>query len=370
VEWLASRWTAQVSQTRDLLAGELRERFRTLAQRLEKRLDRASGAGDETRFADALAEAAFSSTEDLIGSLTRISGPADEAGTHAARIACKRLRYLIEPLRGSVEAGADLVEACKGLQTLLGELNDAAAMSSAVDAALAESAAVRAARVGELVRAGYADRARREAWFTEWPGLIELAQILTDERAALFARLKREWLDLGAGLLRARAQALADSLRALLHGQPEIERKFLLTRLPSLEGRNASSVLIEQGWLPGTSLRERLRSVSGGPVTRYFRTLKLGSGVRRTELEEEVTAEVHAELWPRTLGCRLRKRRHRVREGELMFEIDEFLDRELVLAEVELPDEEVALVLPDWLTPSVVREVTGEPDYTGGGLGR
>ena len=368
--WLASRWNAELTQTRDLLDAELRERFHGIAQRLEKRLQRETEANGASRFGDALAQAALACCEDLIGRLARISGAEDQAGMHAARIACKRLRYVIEPVRGGAEAAAELLETCKALQTLLGELNDAAALESALAVALAESAAMRAARVAKLVRTGYADGARREAWFTEWPGLIELALILADERAALFARLKREWLAPGAGPLRAQAQALADALRALLDGHPEIERKFLLTRLPLLEGRNATCVLIEQGWLPGTSLRERVRALNEGAVTHYFRTLKLGSGVRRTELEDEITPELHAELWPKTVGCRLRKRRHHVPEGALTFEVDEFLDRDLVLAEVELPAEDAALTLPDWLAPHVAREVTGEPEYTGSALGR
>ena len=45
------------------------------------------------------------------------------------------------------------------------------------------------------------------------------------------------------------------------------------------------------------------------------------------------------------------------------YEIDEFNDRELVLAEIELSAEDEELVIPDWLKPHVVREVTGEPEY-------
>jgi CYTH domain-containing protein len=289
---------------------------------------------------------------------------------HAARIACKRLRYLVEPVRACAAASAELIEGCKSLQTLLGDLNDAAALAQTLDAALAESAAARAARVSELLRAGYGDRARREAWFTEWPGLIELAQILAGERAELFARLQREWLDPGPEPLRARTRAFVAEIRARLDGHAEIERKFLLARVPSLEACAATSVLIEQGWLPGQEPRERLRAVTDGSASRYYRTLKLGSGIERTEHEVEIAPEAHAELWPGTAGCRLRKRRHRVSEGALDFEIDEFLDRDLVLAEVELAARDVPLTLPEWLEPCVVREVTGEADYTGSALGR
>jgi CHAD domain-containing protein/CYTH domain-containing protein len=369
VEWLASRWREQLARTHQALEGELRARFRGAAERLERRLPRASGPGRAQPFGDELAGAARAAAADLAAKLARISGAADGEAMHCARIACKRLRYLLEPLREDTAAAAELIDACKVLQTLLGDLNDTAAIGAALEAALGESAAQRSARVSGLIRAGYADRARREAWFTEWPGLIELARLLADERALLFARLERDWLGAGVEKLQDHVRVLGDTLGVLVHGQPEIERKFLLRALPALEGRGAQALLIEQGWVCGAGLPERIRAQSDASGTRYFRTLKLGSGAVRSELETEIAPQLHAELWPRTLGCRLRKRRHRVRDGALTFEIDEFLDRDLVLAEVELPCESARLALPDWLAPLVQREVTGEREYTGSGLG-
>jgi CYTH domain-containing protein len=53
-----------------------------------------------------------------------------------------------------------------------------------------------------------------------------------------------------------------------------------------------------------------------------------------------------------------------------MWEIDEFLDRELVLAEIELPAVDSPVELPAWLREHVVREVTAEPDYVNRALAR
>jgi CYTH domain-containing protein len=47
----------------------------------------------------------------------------------------------------------------------------------------------------------------------------------------------------------------------------------------------------------------------------------------------------------------------------MVWEIDEFTDRDLVLAEVELPSEGVVPVPPDWLQPYIVSEVTEDPAY-------
>jgi CYTH domain-containing protein len=54
-----------------------------------------------------------------------------------------------------------------------------------------------------------------------------------------------------------------------------------------------------------------------------------------------------------------------VQDGDLTWEIDEFLDRDLVLAEVELsPGEPTDVELPAWLRPHVEREVTGDEAYS------
>lgn len=150
----------------------------------------------------------------------------------------------------------------------------------------------------------------------------------------------------------------------------EIERKYLLKRLPGFPA--PMEVLeIDQGYLPGTRLLERLRKqVARDGATRYFRTVKLGAGVERLELEDETDAKTFEHLWLLTEGRRLRKRRHRVAADQGVWEIDEFTDRDLVLAEIEIPSADTRIAMPDWLTPALVREVTDEPEYTNRNLAR
>lgn len=66
---------------------------------------------------------------------------------------------------------------------------------------------------------------------------------------------------------------------------------------------------------------------------------------------------------------RLTKRRRRVPDGALSWEVDEFTDRRLILAEVELPPGEVEVPIPHWLRPFVIREVTDEEEFQGPRLG-
>jgi adenylate cyclase len=150
----------------------------------------------------------------------------------------------------------------------------------------------------------------------------------------------------------------------------EIERKYLLTALPAHLAGLAPSVL-EQGYLPGERLVERVRRVqSSDGVERFYRTVKDGTGVARLEIEEECDAALFGALWPLTVGRRVAKERYAVPDGGLVWEIDRFTDRDLVLCEVELPDTAVQPALPEWLAPYVVREVTGEPDFVNSNLAR
>lgn len=149
----------------------------------------------------------------------------------------------------------------------------------------------------------------------------------------------------------------------------EIERKYLLSAIPPEASRHPS-VLIDQGYVPGEQLRERVRRVRDAGGERYVRTMKLGKGIVRQEFEEETTREIFEALWSVTTGRRLQKRRYFVPAGDLTWEVDEFTDRELVLAELEIPAESFDVVLPGWLRPYVLREVTHETGYGNHALAR
>ena len=134
--------------------------------------------------------------------------------------------------------------------------------------------------------------------------------------------------------------------------------------------RRAPSLLLAQGYLPGDALVERVRRVRGPAGDRFLRTVKLGAGAVRVEVEEETSRELFLALWRLTKGRRVRKRRHRVPDGALAWEVDRFLDRALVLAEVELASADAPVALPEWLAPYVVREVTDDGAYTTARLAR
>jgi len=150
----------------------------------------------------------------------------------------------------------------------------------------------------------------------------------------------------------------------------EIERKYLLTALPQMPAP-IDVLEVDQGYLPGVKVLERLRrQTSRDGSTRYFRTIKIGTGVERTELEDETDQRTFDQMWPLTAGARVRKRRYIVANGMDRWEIDEFVDRALALAELEIDRADAKITVPDWLTPVLVREVTDEREYTNRNLAR
>jgi adenylate cyclase len=150
----------------------------------------------------------------------------------------------------------------------------------------------------------------------------------------------------------------------------EIERKFLLRALPHRVS-TARSIEVDQGYIPGTRINERIRRTRSAEGVRYYRTIKSGSGIERLEIEEETSEEFFMAVWPLTRGARVFKRRYLVPEGDVVWEIDEFIDRsDLWLAEVELESVHQIVVIPDWLRPVLDREVTDDPRYTNHALAR
>jgi len=206
------------------------------------------------------------------------------------------------------------------------------------------------------------------------PGIIAIGQRLSDRAENAFSQFAAEWLGEQPAPFFRDLEAVAERIGETARVGVEIERKYLLRFLPD-EARDGRRLDIDQGYIPGKQLHERIRRVSvrhgsGRIELHFYRTVKLGEGVARTEIEEETTQAIFDVLWPLTKGRRLRKRRFEVTVDGVIWEIDEFKHRDLVMAEIELDTEDDAVVYPDWLAPAVQREVTKEPEFQNINLAR
>jgi CHAD domain-containing protein len=220
---------------------KLARRLRRAARKLRRRLDRADAARDagsaapRATFAAALAALATEHAGVLADRIAAIGDATDVEGAHRARIQGKRLRYLLEPLRGSRRADAtEAVRALKQLQDLLGELHDAHVLAAELGDALADAAAARARRVHAAVlsttasaplangghgRPGRGGAAAREALReSARPGLLALLRLVRERRDALHVDLRRAFRD---GTVEALAAAIRGLGRALDRGAPD-----------------------------------------------------------------------------------------------------------------------------------------------------
>jgi adenylate cyclase len=145
----------------------------------------------------------------------------------------------------------------------------------------------------------------------------------------------------------------------------EIERKFLVAGDGWRAG--AEHVLIRQGYLSADgdrTVRVRVKGDAG------FITIKgLPSGLARPEYEYAIPLADANEMLDRLcLRPLIEKVRHIVWCDGVKWEVDEFLNENapLIVAEIELPNEEQIVPLPAW----VGEEVTHDARYTNSNLAR
>lgn len=370
VRWMVQRFERQEREAEASLKGRMARDFDKAAARLRTRLETytvEAHVHDGVR-AQSLTLLLGTLVRDQVAELKRRIGLVrtedDAREVHAARIAGKRLRYLLEPVAPHVQGGEVLVGQLKALQDALGDLHDAHLWLLILHEVVAEFSVEEGHRFAHALMSpdrGRVERAARRRQPAR-AGFVDVALLAQERAAEAFARF-RQMTQGGVGRRFYRSvQAVATELIERGREGLEIERKYLLSQLPpELPGDRC--VRIQQGYLPGQRLVERIRKVEEGRKRRYYRTVKGGSGVARVEVEEETTRGIFSAMWPLTDGRRVQKRRHHVRTADVTWEIDEFTDRPLVLAEVELPSADVAVSFPEWLAPYVDREVTGDPAW-------
>ena len=139
----------------------------------------------------------------------------------------------------------------------------------------------------------------------------------------------------------------------------EIERKFLIHHDKWERVNKPTGDFYRQGYLltdPSKTIRVRLTNTSA------FLTIKgLSVGATRPEYEYEIPMQDAKELLDNFAVSELSKVRYKIIFKNKLWEIDDFLGDNLglIVAEIELKDENEAFDMPDWID----REVTGEQKY-------
>lgn len=147
----------------------------------------------------------------------------------------------------------------------------------------------------------------------------------------------------------------------------EIERKYLLAAVPSDlissgQLKVLSKVAIDQTYLALTDAEEiRVRRIGKDGESSFTHTFKRGYGLSREEVEYGISAQIYNQLLEGSKRKPLKKNRTTVAYGELNFEIDEYLQYDLITVDVEFASEEEALrfVPPPWFG----REIGNEVEY-------
>ena len=217
LSWFVARLAARRERAYADVGDHVVPAFRVLERRVRRALNHAAAPTGPAGplFAAAAARGIRDQATALEQELAAARAPRDADAIHAARIAAKRLRYLLESLAGDGTPAAVLVDRLKGLQDLLGALHDLQVLSEELGDAVADAAAERARRLHALAlhpRPHTREHLRRPAPATAGP--LALARLAAGERERGFAQLERDWRTVGLAALLRDVRALADALAA------------------------------------------------------------------------------------------------------------------------------------------------------------
>lgn len=140
----------------------------------------------------------------------------------------------------------------------------------------------------------------------------------------------------------------------------EIERKFLV-KSDEFKEQASQKTLFVQAYLntdPERTIRIR---ISGDKAFITIKGKSSENGLTRFEWEKPIELDEAKELLKLCEPGKIEKYRYLISAGAHTYEVDEFLEDNagLVLAEIELENEDDNFQKPDWLG----EEVTGNADY-------
>jgi CHAD domain-containing protein len=215
--------------------GRVQKDYTRAAERLVRRLEQLESVGPS--LSQVIPPLVRRQAAELEVRLAAVRDGEDREGAHGARIAGKRLRYLIEPIAKESSETGFLLDRLKALHGLLGKINDLYLVMNTLDQEVARLARAQARRLRKLAdhpaENGDGPPSRRSEALM---GVEALAALARAQKESLFAELERRWLG-GRGRrffrdTEALAQALAG--KAGDDAPPATEKEQLT--VPELKG--------------------------------------------------------------------------------------------------------------------------------------
>lgn len=219
VPWLVARLEERCNSGYAEIRSDAAQAFRRLDRRLRRALNAAptDSPADGSPFAAAVASLIREQTTELEQELGANGSALEAEAIHAARIAVKRLRYLLEPVAPEVAQAEPIIKQLRELQDLLGEVHDLQTLLANLGDAVADAAAERARSLHEATVLADTPRKRRPRSQPRpaSAGLLALGRLARRILIDLLGRLDAEWRDGSLASLTQALVALAEGLAAL-----------------------------------------------------------------------------------------------------------------------------------------------------------
>ena len=195
--WLLKRLRDEKATCDAELRRVLDDAFDKTLRRVEKALSRYEARVEgELSYADVAGEIVERHLQSLASGMEAVTGLGDRAQAHAARIATKRLRYILEIVAPADSDQARAIVTLKELQDRLGELHDAQTFGSELASLIAE----RVAENVSAAKAGPNGGSHAKPVVDPVPGLEALLRKLREREKESFRLVAPVWQAAAGGL--------------------------------------------------------------------------------------------------------------------------------------------------------------------------
>ena len=228
--WFRTRLEDRRDRAYDEIRRAVPHAFRSLERRLRRRLNGALVEPTKrvVPFAPALARELRAESAALRQEFAIARSPDDTDAVHGARIAVKRMRYLLEPVGDGDAHARSLVERLKRLQTALGELHDLQILLQEFGEAAAEAAAERVRRKHALLLHGATRDDRPNGPRPSPAGVLAIANLAARRQEAVFASDLAEWRDGALDALAGDVARWAGTRARLGAARPRLNRRVTI----------------------------------------------------------------------------------------------------------------------------------------------